>query len=305
MKNSDTGPLAELPFRSLVAFEATARLGSVSRAADELNLTQSAVSQRVLKLEAFVGQRLFLRHGHGVKPTGAGELLLQTTRETLQRLRRGFDRLEPYRNKASLLLACPTDFAQGWLMPHLAGLKALHADVEVWLMADHEVSTIDRIDVDLLVARKPLHDSEVECVALLEDRSIAVCGPQTASRLGAAPYPKLLERAPLLFLESEPQWGGLLEASGVKPSRLRRAATIQDEALLLQAAESELGIAHLSRVLAGASLTTGRSVHLAQVPELARPRLWLMRSRLTPRAPIVNRAFDWLLEQAGVKPGRI
>jgi LysR family glycine cleavage system transcriptional activator len=284
-----------------VAFEATARLGSVSRAADELSLTQSAVSQRVLKLEAFVGQRLFLRQGHGVKLTGAGELLLQTTRETLQRLRIGLDRLEPYRNKGSLLLACPADFAQGWLMPRLHGLKALHAGLEVWVLAEREITTIDRIDVDLIVARKPLHDNDVESVAWLEDRAIAVCGPQTALKLGATAYPRLLERAPLLFLESEPQWGGLLAGAG-RPARLQRAATLQDERLLLEAAERELGVAYLSQVLVGASLAAGRAVHLAQVPSTARPRLWLMRSRLTPRAPIVNRAFDWLLAQAGVPP---
>jgi len=298
MRNSDSAAQREVPFRGLVAFEATARLGSVSRAADELNLTQSAVSQRVLKLEAFVGQRLFLRQGHGVRLTGAGELLLLTTRETLHRLRTGFDRIEPYRNKGSLLLACPHDFAHGWLMPRLHGLKALHAALEVWMMSELEMTAIDRIDVDLIVARKPLHGADVECVPLLEDRAIAVCGPQTALKLVDAPYPRVLERAPLLFLEREPEWGGLLSGSAPRPTRIRRAATIQDDRLLLDAVEHELGVAYLSQRLADGSLAAGRSVHLAQVPATPRARLWLMRSRLTPRTPIANRAFDWLLAQA-------
>ncbi len=125
MNSSDTAAGREIPFRSLVAFEATARLGSVSRAADELNLTQSAVSQRVLKLEAHVGQRLFQRHGQGMRLTGAGELLLQTTRETLTRLKSGLARIEPYRNKGSLLLGCPPGFAHGWLLPRLQAMKSL------------------------------------------------------------------------------------------------------------------------------------------------------------------------------------
>jgi LysR family glycine cleavage system transcriptional activator len=122
MNSSNTD--AEIPFKSLVAFEVAARLGSVSRAADEMALTQSAVSQRILKLEAHVGQRLFLREGHGLKLTGAGELLLGSVRETLERLRGGFERIEPYKSKLSLLLACPADFAQGWLLPRLAALQA-------------------------------------------------------------------------------------------------------------------------------------------------------------------------------------
>jgi len=298
MNISDSAAARELPFSGLVAFEATARLGTMSAAADELHLTQSAVSQRVLKLEAFVGQRLFLRQGHGVKLTGAGELLMATAREALQRLRTGFARIEPYRNKDSLLLACPPDFAQGWLLPRLPALRALHPALEVWLMDEHAVEAIDRVDVDLIVSRKPLHDADTDCVALLEDRSIAVCGPETALRVGATVWPKLLEKAPLLFLEGEPEWAGVLSAPGIQALRLRRAATIQDERLLLDAAELELGIAYLPAVLASASLAAGRCVVLGAVPETARPRLWLMRSRLTPRTPLANRAFEWLRSQA-------
>lgn len=297
MRNSDTGPEPELPFRSLVAFEAAARLGSVSRAADELHLTQSAVSQRLQKLETHVGQRLLLRSGHGVRLTGAGELLLQTAGETLQRLRTGFARIEPYRSMASLLLACPHDVAQGWLMPRLQGAKALHASLEVWLMAEQDMTAIDRVDVDLIVSRRPLHGPDIECVPLMEDQAIALCGPRLATELAALPYRRLIERAPLLMLEREPEWGGLLSAAP-RPARMHRAATIQDEGVLLAAVEQELGVAYLSRLLADASLRAGRSVTLAQVPASARPRLWLMRSRLTPRTPIADRAFDWLLALA-------
>lgn len=299
MKNSDTAVRGEIPFRSLTAFEATARLGSISRAADELHLTQSAVSQRVLKLEAFVGQRLFLRHGQGVRLTGAGELLLQTTRETLDRLQGGLARIEPYRNKDSLLLACAPDFAHGWLMPRMQALKALHGGMEVWMMPEREITAIDRIDVDLIVGRRPLHGDDVECVPLLEDRAVAVCGPQTALKLAGAPWPQLLEMAPLLFLEREPEWGGLLAGwAPRKAAALRRAATIQDERLLLDAAGQELGLAYVSQVLAGAALAAGRLVRLEAVPPSPRSRLWLMRSRLTPRTPLANRVFEWLREQA-------
>jgi LysR family glycine cleavage system transcriptional activator len=287
----------EIPFPSLVAFEATARLGSVSRAADELNLTQSAVSQRVLKLEAHVGQRLFIRLSHGVRLTGAGELLLLTTRDTLERLRAGFERIAPYRNKASLLLACPADFAHGWLMPRMAALKALHRELEVWLMAEQEMTDIDRIDVDLIVSRRPLRTDHVECRPLLDDRGVAVCGPATAAQLGSTAYPKLLEKAPLLLLEREPEWGGLLATPACKTLRIRRSATIQDERLLLDAAEQELGIAYVSQVLAAGSLAGGRVVLLPRVPVTPRASLWVMRSTLTPRTPLANHVFDWLLVQ--------
>jgi len=298
MNPADTTRGSDIPFPSLVAFEATARLGSVSRAADELHLTQSAISQRVLKLEAFVGQRLFVRQSHGVKLTGAGALLLETTRETLERLRAGLGRIAPYKSKASLLLGCPDEFASGWLMPRLQGLRALHRDLEVWLMAERELTTIDRIDVDLIVTRRPLHNADVECVPLLEDARIAVCGPQTALRIGQSPWPRLLDRAPLLFLEGEPEWAGLLARKELAARRPQRVATFQDARLLLDAVEQELGIAYVSRVHAARALATGRATALARVPAMPMARLWLLRSRLTPRTPIADRAFEWLLAQA-------
>ena len=297
MRNTDTSARNEPPFNGLVAFEATARLGSMSAAADELDLTQSAISQRVLKLEAHVGQRLFIRQGHGVRLTGAGELLMETATDTLQRLRAGFARIEPYRNKQSLLLACPSDFAHGWLLPRLEALRAAHGGLEVWLMSEHDVSAIDRIDVDLVVSRRPLHGPDIDCELLLEDRAIAVCGARVAEKLASIAYPKVLDKAPLLFLESAPEWAGVLPAAAARSPR-RRVATIQDERLLLDAAERGAGIAYLSQVLAADALAAGRCVALPQVPATPRPPLWAMRSRLTPRTPMADRAFEWLRSAA-------
>jgi len=297
MKVPDTSPRREPPFSGLVAFEATARLGSMSAAADELDLTQSAVSQRVLKLEAHVGQRLFVRQGHGVRLTGAGELLMETATDTLGRLRAGFARIEPYRNKQSLLLACPNDFAHGWLLPRLEALRAAHGGLEVWLMSEHDITAIDRIDVDLVVSRRPLQGADIDCVPLLQDRAVAVCAAVLAERLRGVAFPKVLDKAPLLFLESAPEWGGVVPPAAARASR-RRAATIQDERLLLEAAERGAGIAYVSGVLAADALASGRCVQLAQVPASPRPPLWVMRSRLTPRTPMADRVFEWLRAQA-------
>jgi len=286
-----------LPFSGLIAFEATARLGSMSAAAGELDLTQSAVSQRVLKLEAHVAQRLFIRQGHGVRLTGAGELLMETATDTLQRLRAGLARIEPYRDKRSLLLACPPDFAHGWLLPRLQAMRAAHGGLEVWLMGEHDISAIDRIDVDLVVSRKPLQGPDIDAVPLLEDRAIAVCAPALADKLAALSLARLADKAPLLLLEGAPEWGGVLPPAGPKSTR-RRAATIQDERLLLDAAERGAGVAYLSQVLAADALAAGRCVPLPQVPATPRPPLWLMRSRLTPRTPAANQVFDWLRAQA-------
>jgi len=98
---------------------------------------------------------------------------------------------------------------------------------------------------------------------------------------------------PLLFHESAPEWGGVIPSATTRSAR-RRAATIQDERLLLEAAERGAGVAYVSQVLAADALASGRCVQLAQVPAGTRPPLWAMRSRLTPRTPMADRVFDWL-----------
>lgn len=287
------------PLQSLIAFEAAARLGGLSRAAVELSLTQSAISHQIQNLEAWVGQPLFRRIGRGVTLTAAGELFCETVRNTLKTLSDGRERIEPYRNMDSVLLACSPDFAAGWLMPRLPALKAQHPGIEIWLITQQELREIDRIDVDLIVSTQALESAELKSVALLEDRAIAVCGPRMAARLQAQPFPEVLMAAPLIMDEHRPGWAPWMAEYRLKETAPQRSITVDDARLLLHAAEQELGIAMVSQLLAGVALEQGRLMPLPQIPGFPLPGLWLIKSRLTPRTPAVEIAFEWLCASAG------
>src|SRR5471032_1238856 len=127
------------PLQSLLAFDDSARLGSLSKAALELSLTQSAISHQIQNLEAWVGQALFSRIGRGVKLTAAGELFSQTVHSALKTLRDGRQRIEPYRNPDSVILACGAGFASGWLMARLQQLRRQYPALEVWLATQEDV----------------------------------------------------------------------------------------------------------------------------------------------------------------------
>src|SRR5471032_2373506 len=144
------------PLQSLLAFDASARLGSLSKAALELSLTQSAISHQIQNLEAWVGQALFSRIGRGVKLTAAGELFKLTVDSALKTLREGRERIEPYRNPDSVIIACGSAFASGWLMPRLRLLRQRHPSLEVWLATRDQLREIDRIDVDLIIGEQQL-----------------------------------------------------------------------------------------------------------------------------------------------------
>jgi LysR family glycine cleavage system transcriptional activator len=285
------------PLQSLLAFEAAARQGGISRAAVELSLTQSAITHQIHNLEAWVGQQLFSRVGRGVKLTAAGELFSHTVQATLKTLRDGRERIEPYRNQDSVLLACPPDFASGWLMPRLRWLRETYPSMEVWLLTQDELREIDRIDVDLIISTQELKSPEMDSVEWLPDHALAVCGTQTAAQLQGLPFPQVLLAAPLIMDEHFPQWAPWLDSYDLAT---RRAITLEDPRLQLQAAQDELGIAMVSRLVANAALQSGRVVPLPQIPTFPLPSKWLSKSKLPPRTPAVELVFDWLC--GGINP---
>ncbi|HJV00137.1 MAG TPA: LysR substrate-binding domain-containing protein, partial [Burkholderiaceae bacterium] len=270
------------PLQSLLAFDATARLGSFTKAAQELALTQSAISHQIQHLEQWVGQALFSRLGRGVKLTSAGELFSQTVSSALSTLRDGRERIEPYRNPDSVLLACSAEFAAGWLMPRLRQLRARYPRLEVWLITQDELREIDRIDVDLIISTQDLSGGELRSVPLLDDHALAVCGADSAPRLQPLPFPDVLAAAPLIIDEHYPEWAPWLAAHGVASAR---AITIDAARLRLDAAQEEIGIAMVSRLHADAALRRGLVHALPQVPTVPLPHLWLTRSTLAPRTP--------------------
>ena len=283
------------PLQSLLAFEAAARLGGITRAAEELALTQSAITHQIQNLEEWVGQPLFNRVGRGVKLSAAGELFSKTVDATLNTLLDGRKRIEPYRNQDSVLLACPADFASGWVLPRLSALRALHPTLDVWLITRDEQRDIDRIDVDLIVSSQSLSNDTMESVDWLADEAIAVCSPDLAQKLNALPAEQAVLAAPLIIDEYASHWAPWL---GDLELQAQRSVTLEDTLLRVQAAALGLGIAMVPRGVADHALATGQVRQLPQFPTHPLPTRWLSKSRLAPRTPAADAVFDWLHQQS-------
>jgi LysR family transcriptional regulator, glycine cleavage system transcriptional activator len=294
------------PLQALLAFDAAARHGSFTRAAQELALTQSAISHQIQQLEEWAGQPLFRRIGRGVILTAAGKLYTQTVTAALTTLTDGRARIEPYGNPDSVILFCPPQFAGGWLMPRMQAFRETLPDIEIWLVTQEEVAEIDRVDVDLVVSSTQIRSPEVICEPLLEDEAVAICGPATAKRLRRVPFPDVLGEAPLLLLESEPDWAPRLAQLRREGLKARRAITVDDPGLLVTAAAHEVGIAMVSRLTAADALAAGRVALLPQVPPIALPSLWLMRSAQPARSPAVDAVLAWMLgeQRTSKEPAR-
>lgn len=242
-----------------------------------------------------MGQPLFNRVGRGVKLSAAGELFNKTVDATLQTLLDGRKRIEPYRNQDSVLLACPADFAGGWVLPRLPALRALHPALEVWLITNEELRDIDRIDVDLIVSSNDLSNDTMVSVEWLQDEAVAVCDGPTAKRLQRKPLHAAVQAAPLVIDEYATHWAPWL---AILELGTQRSVTLEDPHLRLLAAENGLGIAMVPLRVADSALKAGRVQRLPQFPASPLPARWLSKSRLAPRTPAADIVFDWLLSQA-------
>lgn len=282
---------ARLPsFRFLIGFEAAARLGNYSRAADELCISQSAISHQIAQLEQQVGQPLFRRKGRGVELTVAGRLLLDSVSKSLEQIRNGLARIETYMDDNLVTLVCPAPIASGWLQPRVDALLRAHPALCPIISIDETARYIDELDVDIVITREPLQQQGVFQVPLLADELVAVCAIEPAGQAVGG----------LLCLESD------LTSDDIGPfirlhfGGLRKVAIYDDPRLLLDAALRGRGVALVSRLLADESLSTGRLQHLAQYPALPLGTVWISRIEGEPRQPLVREVFDSLLTYAAV-----
>lgn len=194
------------PLSSLRGFEAAARLGSFAKAADELCLTQAAVSHQVRSLEKELGQQLFLRLPRELVLTDAGKDFLSTVETALQTLSHGMQRLAPYNKTATLIVACDPALARHWLVPGLVGFHAANPDTEVWLDTSEQLTDFDTQEVDVIIDRGEPEGSGLITAPLFEEMLAPMASPRV---LAANPVRNLEDMRALKLIHDERREGWL------------------------------------------------------------------------------------------------
>lgn len=185
----------------LWVFRAAASTGSITAAASRLNVTQSAVSQRVLRLEARLGTPLFIRNKSRMLLTEAGTVLLQAMTEVNMVLGSALSRMTPVEHEA-LVVSCSPSLATDWLVPNLESFYQLHPGIEVFVRAELGVASVNRLNdegVDILIdyASPP---TDLRELASVEELVFPVCSRQTRERLDGPEGSSF----PLVLLHDDP-----------------------------------------------------------------------------------------------------
>lgn len=249
------------PLNALRAFEAAARLQSVTRAAAELHVTHGAVSRQLRLLDEALGRPLFERQGRGLALTRAGEQLFEAAGSALGQLRDTWAGLRRRNEQAPLVLGCPGSVLARWLIPRLDRLHRELPGLSLHLSALEEpiAPELGELDAALLLAPPPWPASwQVEVLAP------ELIGPVVSPRYGGWPRLQdqpagILSDEPVLHTTSRPDaWPDWSRAAGLSPYTPLLGQGFPHLYYLLEGAIAGLGVAIAPAPLVADDLATGR-----------------------------------------------
>lgn len=291
------------PIQMLQAFEVTARHLSVTRAAEELSLTQSAVSRQIAGLEALLDLRLFQRQRQRLALTPAGAAYAPVVRVTLGRLHAATEELLAHRGAGGTLnLAVSPTFGTRWLMPRMPRFAARHRQVVVNIRNfTTRLTPLDfaaeEVDAGIWLSTGLGEDPGVIRHKLVTEERLPVCAPALAATLRE---PADLARCTLLQLSMRPRaWTEWLEAMGVHGVDGRRGPQHQHMPLLAEAAAAGLGVALLPRFMLEAELAQGRLVAPFGQGFTGADHYVLGYPEGNEAKPALRAFRDWLLGEGG------
>lgn len=252
----------ELPsLNALRAFEAAARLESVSRAAEELHVTHGAVSRQTRALESELGVALFAREGRGLTLTPAGRQLRDGVAGAFDLLRQSCERLRRESQQAPLVLGCSGSVLARWIIPRLERIGRELPDLKLHLSAIEEqpAATLPGLDATLLLAEAPW-PPEWQVEVLAPERIGPVFSPRHPhhAALRGASADALCAEA-LLQTASRPQaWPAWARAQRIAVGKLHYGQSFEHLYYLLEAAVAGLGVAIAPQPLVADDLAAGR-----------------------------------------------
>jgi len=281
----------QLPLNALRAFEASARHLSFTRAAEELCVTQAAVSHQVKGLEARLDAVLFRRLARGLVLTDEGQALLPVLSDSFDRIGRAMQRFGEGAVHEGLSVGVVGTFAVRWLLPRMPRFREAHPLIEVRVLTHNNKVDLAAEGLDMAIRFGDGAWHGVQADEVLRAPLSPLCTPQLAARLDSA---QDLASLPLLRSYRREEWPAWFASAGVEAPRIS-GPVFDSLSLMVQAAIQGAGVA-----LAPPSMF-GRELHTRQLvqpfPALAEVgSYWLTALKSKPPSPAMTAFRDWCLD---------
>jgi LysR family glycine cleavage system transcriptional activator len=288
------------PLETFRFFEAAARHLNFTRAAEEMNVTHGAVSQRIKRLEEHVGMSLFRRSGRRMLLTDDGRRLLERVRAAISELAQGVEAIRSSKHRILTISMMPA-FATYWLLPRLAEFNERHPDIEVNIRPTLSLTDFIRDDVDMAVRFGPGTWSGLASVKLFDEELVPVCSPSLhGGRLPRSPSNLL--KMPLLHDERQP-WSLWFKAVGLDYPDTGQGPRYGEQTILLAAAIAGHGVALARASFVGADLESGRLIRLFPHALRTKYSYFIVYPLLSRGLGKIQVFEEWLLEQASRRQG--
>lgn len=283
-----------LPLTALRTFEAAARHGSFTRAAEELRVTQGAVSRQVQALEGRIGVTLFERSGRTLALSLEGRLLAGAATDALERLGEAVSRLTGLGSAVTLSML--PSLAACWMAPRMRAFATVHPEVDLRLSASRHLVDFQREGIDCAVRYGPGGWADVEAELLATEQILPVCSPEYTARLGLR-NPADLERTTLLHNDVPDGWRDWFGAAGLADGYTEKGVYLDEDGALLRAAAEGEGIALGRSVLVAGDLAQGRLVAPFEVRIPATFSYWFVTPAKGRRSAEVELVRNWLMAE--------
>ena len=297
------------PIAALRAFEATSRHLSFTKAADELFITQSAISHQIRNIEQLWDFKLFERNGRRLIITKEGQLLAPVVRDFLDNMNRTLDEIKNTESRSSIRISLVQSLAVKWLVPRLGKFRENYPDISVWISTTDELVNFSTDEVDIAIRLGHGEWPDLHIDPLLQEYVFPVCSPNFLKRFTPPESPTDLVRYPLLYRHSFdicPRWRDWFRDAGIEIHALPRGSHFPDTSMAVQAAVDHQGIAlarsaHVEEELASRRLTKLFNVYSESPVSyylvcphkiVTQPRIAAFREWLLKEAELSQKSFD-------------
>lgn len=280
------------PLSSMRLFEAAGRLLSFKSAAEDLNITPSAISHGVQALEEWLGVELFIRGNRSLTLTEAGEAYLPRVQAALDMLARATEAVPGRKPTGRVAVSVPPTFGMRWLLPRLQRFNERHPSIEVTVDTSHRRVEFSRDGIDIAIRMGTGEWPGLLATCLVREKLVPVCAPRLAARIHTAAD---LHKTALLHVtrasEDWAAWGALAGVDVAYTSGGLRFDTIQ---MALEAAVNGLGVALGRLPLIEQDLEAKRLVQVLGPPRFCSTGYWLVMQRETILRPEVTAFRNWI-----------
>lgn len=293
------------PLNALRTFEAAARHLSFTKAAQELFVTQAAVSHQIKALEEHLGVPLFRRLNRHLILTDQGQALLPSVRQAFDALAVGVERVREQCCTGNLSISATPSFAANWLAGRLARFQALHPDIELSLSTTPRLVDFLRENIDCGV-RYGLGDwPGLQATRLFNQELVPVCSPALLEGPTPLRRPEDLARHTLLHaLDDMDDWRLWLQAAGVGGIDPERGPKFDSFPLAMQAALNGAGVLIGGAQMVAAELATGRLVEPFAIELPLESGYYFVVPEIRAEQPKIALFREWLLQEVAASSSR-